>query len=333
VWEHPNANRLELASLKGLSFQFVVGKGTYQPGDNVIYFPVDSVLPKDVLIKTGFEGKLSGQGKDRVKTVRLREQISQGLVVKPDVLLQGYEGTYASEELTSYLGVTKYDPPVVVSTHGTLLPLPEGLGKYDIEGADRFPVMTELLLDQPVFESEKLEGTNVSVARIGGKIFVNQRNFTIEEIPGKENLYWSVARAQNLIDKLSHFEGDVAIYGELCGAGVQSNIYHLKGTKIYAFDIKVNGRWLPPSEFLETCAKLDIPTVPVISVGRTLRETLNGATIQSYSNGNSILADRGIKDVMREGIVIKPLKEQFITNFGRLFIKQRSPAYLAKSDN
>ena len=58
-----------------------------------------------------------------------------------------------------------------------------------------------------------------------------------------------------------------------------------------------------------------------------LREYLNGKTIRYASNGKSVLAD-----TKREGIVIKPLIEEFHPILHRLLIKQRSPEYLAGTD-
>lgn len=49
IWEHPNADRLELASIEGMTYQFVVPKGQYIEGDAVLYFPVDSLIPQEHL--------------------------------------------------------------------------------------------------------------------------------------------------------------------------------------------------------------------------------------------------------------------------------------------
>jgi hypothetical protein len=40
-----------------------------------------------------------------------------------------------------------------------------------------------------------------------------------------------------------------------------------------------------------------------------------------------------IPNKIREGIVIKPMEEEFIHGFGRLFLKQRDPIYLDKTGN
>ena len=74
---HENADRLELGRVAGMTFQFVVQKDTYKPGDEVIYFPLDSLIPEPLQEDLGVAGYLS---KGRVRTVELRGMISPGLV-------------------------------------------------------------------------------------------------------------------------------------------------------------------------------------------------------------------------------------------------------------
>lgn len=95
------------------------------------------------------------------------------------------------------------------------------------------------------------------------------------------------------------------------------------------FDIKIGGRYVAPDAF-ENWLPDPMVRVPVLAKGVTLREWLNGRGIQEASNGMSLLNP----NVRREGIVIKPMTEEYV-DFGdghrqRLIIKQRSPLYLAK---
>jgi len=152
VWPHPNADRLDLARLVGLGFQFVVARGRHVPGERVVYFPVDALLPAWVVERLGLTGKLAGSARNRVKTITLRGEVSQGLVGDPKALLgeDWAARAWTSEELTARLEVTKYEVPVSFSTAGLLLPLPDGVGVYDIEGADRFPAAAEALLYKPM---------------------------------------------------------------------------------------------------------------------------------------------------------------------------------------
>ncbi len=77
-----DADKIEVATLKGMTFQIVVGKGMFSVGDCVLYFPIDSLLPVDVQKVLGLEGKLSGPEKNRVITRKFKGEISQGIVGK-----------------------------------------------------------------------------------------------------------------------------------------------------------------------------------------------------------------------------------------------------------
>jgi RNA ligase (TIGR02306 family) len=174
----PDADKIEMAKLDGMDFQFVIMKDDFKPGDDCLYFPVDSLLPEELVEKMGLTGKLSGKKKNRIKTVKLRGQISQGIVTKTDLAPDGMSDP---EKLTEHLGVEKYEPPVVVGEDCDLVPLPDGLSVYDIEGADRYTHIAESLMDQDVVITEKVEGTNFSVSvSKDGVVSVNQRRYAIK---------------------------------------------------------------------------------------------------------------------------------------------------------
>jgi hypothetical protein len=203
-------------------------------------------------------------------------------------------------------------------------------------------------MDQKVFVTEKVEGTNFSVMfdPLTKAQWVNQRTKTIVPKEGAEHTFWKAAKRQRLLEFaqiLAERVGKrVAVYGELLGPGIQKNIYGLKEHKVLLYDVKVGMDWMPPEQFVSgVSAFYDlmgelVPIVPIISRDKTLREWLaeqGGKTVKEASNGKSMLAPRA-----REGIVIRPLAEQHVRSedpmgfSGRLVIKQRSPEYLAKSE-
>lgn len=337
----PGADRIEVATLQGMDFQFVIAKGQFKPGDVCLYFPVDSLLPIPIQEKLGLVGKLAGKQRNRIKTVKLRGQISQGLVASPSLIPPEMLAKASPEEITAFLGVEKYDPPELIAQDGRLLPLPDGLSIYDIEGADRFVEIAGLLMDRPVFITEKVEGSNFSVlVHPGGAPLVNQRSKTIVPIEGVEHTFWKIARRQKVIDfaqsLAARFGKPVAVYGEALGPGIQSNIYGLKEHQALLFDIRVGQAWLPAADFVSEVTAfyqkegLPVPLVPLLSRDRTLRQWLaeQGRPLKEASNGTSLLAATA-----REGIVIRPMVEESVPEFGRLIIKQRSPEYLARSEN
>ncbi len=358
---HPNADRLDICTLVGMTLQFVTGRDQYKPGEVVLYFPVDSVLPLELQGKMGVTGMLSGKNKDRVKTVRLRGEISQGLV-GPQSLGEG-AATISDDvcltksqwgvEIAEWLGVTKYEPAPIESKAGNLLPLPCGLSTYDIEGAERNVDAVKRLMFKQVVVTEKIEGQNFSVTydSVEDRVYVNQRRYTIEEIDVGEHRLWKLARKADLIptaDPLSSlmdisFLGFLAgiyagqritVYGEAFGPSIQGNIYKVPETAVRLFDIKIDDEFLDFPTFVGLVHmhwRIDYRffpsnpiTVPVLFTG-LLADWLEGQTIAQASSGPSALN----ANVLREGVVIRPFIEGRHPEIGRLIIKQRDPVYLA----
>lgn len=330
----PDADRIEVASLAGMDFSFVVGKGQFQPGDRVLYFPVDALLPAPLAAQLGLTGKLAGAAQNRVKTMKLRGQISQGVVAGVSLIPEQLRDP---AEITAYLGVEKYEPPEEVIHDAILTRLPEGQGKYDIESADRYVELANTLMDQPVFITEKVEGSNLWVrAEPGGAVAVGQREHGLTPREGSEHTFHAIARKHRLdafAAALAETHGSaVVVYGEALGPKIQGNIYQLKTHAPRLFDIRVGFNFLGPEAFLDAVRSFfgdHSLVVPVLQHpdGTTLRSWLGGQSVKEASNGRSLLADRS-----REGIVIKPLVEARDNRIGRLVLKQRSPLYLAKSE-
>lgn len=365
VREHTNAHSLELGKVKGLEFQFVIEKGVYKEGDLVVYFPIDSVLPPKLIEHLGIENFLAGKDKNRIKTVKLRKEISQGFVCPWKDLTYWIRHTVKEDDdVTKDLGVTKYEPPVVMSNDGQLEPLPDGVPIYDIEGADRYNEVIESLLESGarVYITEKIEGTNFSVTarrklisafRHASTIFVNSRNKTIIEldlplpklglwtrikncwnrvpkrIPKKKsNPYWKAAREQNIISLAK----TLLITLEVTQITIRGEMV---GPSIQNNIYQLKEHKIFIFDILidghyvdgETFKSLTIgyDVVPVLAWNVKLEDWLNGKTMQEISNGKSVLAN-----IKREGIVVKPMVEDRHPKIGRLIIKQRSPEYLAK---
>ncbi len=115
IQPHPNADRLELATVKG--WNCVVPKGEFKAGDSCIYIPIDSVLPETIEAKIfGADSKIKLTNR-RVKTIKLRGAISQGLIVAPSTF--DLERTKTGTDVTKTLGVTKYEPPSAPSGMNT----------------------------------------------------------------------------------------------------------------------------------------------------------------------------------------------------------------------
>lgn len=341
---HTNADRLEIAELEGKLFQFVVQKDQYSVGDSVFYFPVDSVIPQETQLVLGVSGKLSGSAKNRLKTVRLRGEISQGIVAPMNDAAKTFPEDY---NWTEHFGVTKYEPPITFSLCGGSRRLPEGIEHYDIESAQRKDEALSALMEMDVQITEKIEGTHFcAFKRIDEDSFrvcsrSLERTRSLDESGEPEpNLYLDVVDRNPEIKRyieflISHFYAKqfVAVRGEIFGNRVQGNIYGLNEVKYSLFDVIVDGEYLTPFQ-IETAIDTfgivnNIPFAPVLFKGK-LKDYIGDSNIVAKSTGQTVISD---KKQLREGIVIKPYFERvYMHNIGRLILKVRSPEYLEKVD-
>lgn len=99
------ADRLEVACVDG--WECIVKKGLFQPGDLCVYIEIDSVVP-DIPY---FEFMRSR--KFRVRTIKMRGQLSQGLVVPitdvGKILHKELVGFKEGDDITELLKITKYE--------------------------------------------------------------------------------------------------------------------------------------------------------------------------------------------------------------------------------
>jgi len=149
VLEHPNADALELAQVG--DYQAIVRKDQFKSGDLVAYIPEQAVVPQALLREMGLEGKLAGKAKNRVKAIRLRGILSQGLVYPARPEWQ--EGA----DVANILGITKWEPPIPAHLSGEVFAAGQDRTlKYDIENFKRFPHILEE--GEEVVFTEKLHG-------------------------------------------------------------------------------------------------------------------------------------------------------------------------------
>ncbi|MGW3560365.1 RNA ligase (ATP) [Streptomyces sp. NPDC000963] len=143
VHPHPDADALELAQV-GL-YRAVVAKGAYETGDAAVYIPEQAVLPAALIEELGLTGRLAGGNADRVKAVRLRGELSQGLVCRPaaladtDLVRAAAEGTDFAERL----GIVKWVPPIPTHMSGDVEAAPDLLPWVDVENLQRYPDVFE----------------------------------------------------------------------------------------------------------------------------------------------------------------------------------------------
>ena len=110
---HPNADRLDLAVVG--EYRSIILKGQYEVGDLVAYIPEAGVLPDTLIEEMGLTGRLAGKQANRVKAIRLRGIVSQGLCYR------AREGWVEGQDVTDEMGIIKYEPPIPAHGSGTLV--------------------------------------------------------------------------------------------------------------------------------------------------------------------------------------------------------------------
>jgi RNA ligase (TIGR02306 family) len=337
VHEHPNADALELAQV-GL-YRAVVAKGAYRTGDVAVYIPEQAVLPASLVDELGLTGRLAGRASDRVKAVRLRGELSQGIVCRPKALAEVDLAAAAAEgtDFAGLLGITKWVPPIPPTMSGDVESAPDLLPWVDIENLQRYPDMFEP--GEPVVLTEKLHGSACLATYVAedGRLHVSSKGFGAKGLALREdprNLYWRAihghgvpAVAARLAERLGARR--VGLFGEVYGAGVQDLGYgaNARGEDIgYAvFDVsaEIDGqvRWLDPAEVLEAG---ELPLVPRLYTG-----PYDPDRVLELASGRETVSGRELH--LREGVVIRPVTERYSPVVGgRAIAKAVSPAYLTR---
>lgn len=288
--EIPGADRIEVARVDG--WQCVVKKGEFKVGDEGLYFEIDSFLP--VLPVFSFLGPNSLKKMDehqgyRIKTMRLKQQLSQGLLLP----LNLFPELDFEKDLSLQLNVLKYEKPIPVDPKSQIKGnFPSFIPKTEQERVQN--LVSKLPFHKETFEvTEKLDGTSMTVYEHEGHFGVCGRNWEFEENP--DSHFWKLAEAFR--GKLT----SMAIQGECIGAGVQGNPYKLAGKEFRvfdAYDIKEH-RYLTSSERFELLASMGLTHlhVPLMRFAESLGEIQE---LLSFAEGVSALAQ-----VPREGLVYK----------------------------
>ncbi|MDX3309492.1 RNA ligase (ATP) [Streptomyces sp. NPDC054884] len=336
VHEHPDADALELAQV-GL-YRAVVAKGAYRTGEAALYIPEQSVLPLDLVEELGLTGRLAGSRSDRVKAVRLRGELSQGIVCRPKALADVDLARAAADgvDFAERLGIVKWVPPIPPTMNGDVEAAPELLPWVDIENIQRYPGIFEP--GEPVVLTEKLHGSACLLTYVADeeRAYVSSKGFGAKSLALAEdprNLYWRAVRGHGVAEaaaRLAERLGArrVGVFGEVYGAGVQDLTYGADGrreTLGYAvFDVsaEIDGavRWLDAEQLLGG----ELPLVP-----RLFEGPYDSARVLEIASGRETVSGRELH--LREGVVIRPAVERYspVTG-GRAIAKAVSGAYLTR---
>lgn len=347
------ADNIECAIVR--NWPVVVKKGEYKVGNWCIYYEIDSFLPihddYEFLRKGCYKKFTDGTEGFRLKTIKLRGQISQGLLMpitmlneiyaEPEMVigissetggkvyqLGPYEDALRIEEgvdITELMGVTKYEPPLAPGLQGVARGnFPSFIKKTDEERIQNMGKVLYHNKTDKFYVAEKLDGSSTTYYLKDGVFGVCSRNLDLEETEG--NMYWQVARELNIEMKLRAYcftaerKLNMAIQGELIGEGIQGNPYKIKGRTVKFFNVFDIDRfdYLPMKQFLGIMEEMELDTVPIIEKEYVLPDTVD--EILTYAEGKSVLNN----ETEREGLVFRTIGEN------RLSFKAISNNFLLK---
>ena len=299
ITQIPDSDFLELAHVMG--WQCVTKKGEFKEGDLGVYFEVDSFLPVDeryeFLRSSSFRDNVdNGQG-FRIKTMKMRGQLSQGLLL-PLEKFPELASCAEETDVTEKLNVKKWYIPETANAGGTII----GERPYGVPASDEIRIQSALeLLDQlrgkPYYITTKMDGTSGIVYFIDGKIGCCSRNMEIGDEEGA--LYWLPVNKYGLREKLAKYGKNIVLTGEICGPGIQKNKLRLPEIEWYVFDVKdqAANRYLPYDQAAALCAEFGLSFVPLEERGDSFDyslETLLEKAKGKYPSG-----------LDKEGIVVR----------------------------
>lgn len=315
------ADRIEVARVAG--WQCVVKKGEFTPGELAVYLEIDSVPPDAETFAWLWQPKnatarVPRPETFRIRTLRLRGTLSQGLVLPLAQL--GLSDVKPGDDLTERLGITRYEPPAPSGMGDYRAPFPSIVPKTDELRVQSFPAVLDELRGKPFVATVKMDGTSVTFVRVEGELHVCGRNHSIAE---GENLYWYVAKKHRVAECLEAHP-TLALQGEVVGPGIQKNPAGLKDKTLFVFSAYdwQAGRFLTDGELRALCARHGLTPVPVAFEGASFDETVESLLLRAeglYPGTSN----------QREGVVVRP-KEELRSDVlgGRLSFKAISNRYL-----
>ena len=362
--KHPNADKLSIVRV--YNFTVVVNTEDWQGVEKAVYIQPDSVLPdkpeyrflketgnlrkeRDALndfVRAGvkpddydqqlaaIEAKIDANTKYLRITVRkLRGVMSMGM------LLPAPEGSNIGDDVAEQLGITHYEPPAMDEIEGSrkhagrdVAPPPPIIyaPKYDLESVYSFAEAFEP--GEMVYISEKIDGQN---SRYVTTFDTEPQNFesatalqthagSRTEWKKKEggSNWWRALDQNPWIEKWIQSNSEQVLYGEIFG-WVQSLKYGAKQGQLFfrAFDVLRGMEYIDAEEFISVMPEDHrAPSLGIMP--------FNFEELQKLADGPSLVPGA---DNMREGIVIKPLRERQHWKLGRVSLKMVSNAYLEKS--
>lgn len=304
---------------------------SFNVGDKVVYIEIDSIVPE----RSEFE--FLRDRKFRVRTIKLRGQVSQGLVLPLSILPKSSDAYSVGDDVTEVLGVKKYDPQAeqeldllksqksqkqsrfmrfmfrfrwfrkLFGTKRQKRGFPDWIVKTDEERIQNKVSMFEQERDAltPFMVTEKVDGQSATYflqkLKWGKYEFgVCSRNIRLGE-PDNSS-YWSIAKRYNIESVLRKLIGNhdrIVLQGEIIGPRIQKNKYNRVDYDFYAFNLIYPNHKCSTVEIVQLLSPFDIKAVPIVSMEKYLPATIDD--LVEYSKGDSVV----LGGTKREGVVMR----------------------------
>lgn len=288
----------------------VAKKGEYQVDQLALYLEVDSFVPTEIapfLTKAGHEPKeFEGVKGERLRTVKLRGQLSQGLLLPisslPSVLqIEAEEGS----DVTEALGVLKWERPISPQLYGQAKgSFPSFLRKTDQERVQNIGRTLESYINETFEVTIKLDGSSCTIFVKDEEDGVCSRNLELKR--DENNAFWRIALDYDIHKKIRAYGKNIAVQGELIAPNIQGNYEKVTKPEFYVFDVFDIDKqeYMLPKERQEFCKLLDIPHVPIIDKSFAMISGVD--KLLDIAEGDGM--NKGVK---REGLVFKHNSSDF----------------------
>lgn len=300
----PEADKICAYRVDGWWVVDAVGK--YQVDQLVVFLEVDSWVSTELapFLSRGNEPReFEGVKGERLRTVKLKKQLSQGLLLSiPEDTIKG-AGVLIAEglDLTDHLGVLKWERPMNAQLAGMARGnFPAIVPKTDQERVQNLTrEFAEYQIDSWSI-TEKLDGSSCTFYLDDqGEFHVCSRNLDLKEEAA--NSFWKVAHKFQIEDTMRrNFMLGMAIQGEMIGEGIQGNQYKVQ-LDFYVYDMynTKTGEYILPIQLKAACEKIGLKHVPIIAEVADIKEQ-NIQTLLNYAERNSL-----INGSESEGLVFK----------------------------
>lgn len=308
VIAHPNADRLDIVTIGG--WQCIAKKGEFVTGNFCVYFEIDAFLPELPMYEFLGRAKIhQDRLGHRIKTIKLRGQLSQGLALPLKNFTGKLKNPKDGDDFTEVLGVIKYDLEIKINSGGVAAPsssFPGYIRKTDQNRIQNLNQYFEQHKDLEFEETLKLDGSSLTMYKVKtdlpywkklvNKVYpmfdsvlfgVCSRNVNLK--PVKTNQFWNMARILNIEESLPV---GFAIQGELISPSIQKNHEKVKEAQFYVFDVFDIEKqvYLNPEQralFLEILPNVN--SVPVVNSSiKIFQECSNVAELLERVEGESI---------------------------------------------